>query len=137
MTLTWLDELTRLLEFHTKKNLNRNSFLRVKKINHQLLYLKKQAHAGKIKFQYFSKMKNKNFFRNSFFQLVFDGFFLKKTWIIVGRSAFYPNLLAFLENVLNWPKWPSFLMLNLMFKVKFVYELDFFRCLILFQLQQN
>ena len=33
---------------------------------------------GKIKFQYFSKIKNKNFFRNSFFQLVFDGFFFKK-----------------------------------------------------------
>ena len=30
---------------------------------------------GKIKFQYFSKIKNKNFFRNSFFKLVFDGFF--------------------------------------------------------------
>ncbi len=30
---------------------------------------------GEIKFQYFSKIKNKNFFRNSFFKLVFDGFF--------------------------------------------------------------
>jgi len=30
---------------------------------------------GKIKFHYFSKIKNKNFFRCSFFQLVFDGFF--------------------------------------------------------------
>jgi hypothetical protein len=29
----------------------------------------------KIKFQYFSKIKNKNFFRNSFFKLAFDGFF--------------------------------------------------------------
>jgi hypothetical protein len=28
-----------------------------------------------VKFQYFLKIKNKNFFRNSFFQLVFDGFF--------------------------------------------------------------
>jgi hypothetical protein len=30
---------------------------------------------GKIKFQYFSKIKNKNFFRNSFLQLILDGFF--------------------------------------------------------------
>jgi hypothetical protein len=30
---------------------------------------------GKIKFQYFSKIINKNFFRNSFCQLVFNGFF--------------------------------------------------------------
>ncbi len=32
-------------------------------------------------------------------------------------------MLAFLENFLNWPKWPSFLMLNLIFKVKIILDL--------------
>ncbi len=31
--------------------------------------------SGKIKFQFFSKIKNNNSFRNLFFKLVFDGFF--------------------------------------------------------------
>ncbi len=52
--------------------------------------------------------------------------FSKKTWNILERHTFHPNMLAFLENVLNWPKWPSFLMLNLIFKVKFIINLTNF-----------
>ena len=39
------------------------------------------------------------------------------------RNTFHPNMLGFLENVLNWPKWTSFLMLNFIFKVKFIMNL--------------
>ena len=43
------------------------------------------------------------------------------------HNTFHPNMLAFLEKVLNCSKWPSFLMFNLIFKVKFVMNLfDFF-----------
>jgi hypothetical protein len=33
------------------------------------------SHDGKIKLKYFLKLKTKNFFRNSFFQLTFNEFF--------------------------------------------------------------
>jgi hypothetical protein len=55
---------------------------------------------GIIKFQYFSKIKNKNFFRNSFLKCYLMDF-SKKTWNNVERNTFHPNMLAFLEKILN------------------------------------
>ena len=42
------------------------------------------------------------------------------------RNTFHSNMYTYLENILNWPKLPSFLMLILILKVKFFMNLSNF-----------
>jgi hypothetical protein len=41
----------------------------------------------------------------------------------IYAPTYHPNMKALFENVVNWSKWHSFLMLNLIFKVKFAIEI--------------
>jgi len=55
---------------------------------------------AKLSFSTFQKNKIKTFLEIHFFSLCLIDF-SKKTWNIVERNTFHPNMLSFLENVFN------------------------------------